>query len=110
MDKLKASFAADCSCHTTWRLSEILLLGFLVYTVGLALFTARVTTWYLRIPHSSEKAQAIGTDSVRLTPYWDMDLATLSEESSRRGFLGTHRKKFLVRWLIENDYPWMRCM
>ena len=105
-------FAAERSDYMSWWTSAILAWGFLCYTVGLVAITAQLTKWYLSVPSKSEATQGIGTDLVRLTAYWDMDLAALREEASRRGFLGTSHvtKKSFVRWLIENDHPWLKCV
>ena len=80
---------------------------------GLGTFHGQVddVLTYLKMPRKLDTAQGVGTDLMRLTPYWAMDLTQLRAEASRRAFLGTTNvtKKFLVRWLIENDYPWWRC-
>ena len=97
--------------YTNWWFLAVVVLGVLCYTVGLSLLTVKLYMCYLKMPRRVDTSQGVGTDLIRVTPYWDMDLAQLRNEAGRRGFLGTTNltKKFLVRWLVEDDYPWLRC-
>ena len=107
----RGSFETYHNTCTTWWFFAVVVLGVLCYTVGLSLFTVKLYTCYLKMPRRVDTSQGVGSDLIRVTPYWDMDLAQLRNEAGRRGFLGTTNltKKFLVRWLVEDDYPWLRC-
>ena len=104
--------AVDHGSQTfSWLLVLILILSFLLYSAGLVFITVKVTTWYTTATRGTGVSRYVGTDLMHLPAYWDIDLVQLREEAGKRGFYPTNSvtNKFLVRWMIEKDYPWVRC-
>ncbi len=89
------------------------MLIFVVYSVGLAYEIGEVVAFMARtVMRPATSTQSIGTELVQLPDFWDMELAQLRVEAGQRGLFDTGRmtKRFLARWLIENDFPRVRVL
>jgi hypothetical protein len=96
----------------SWSLLFVaaVLFGIILYNLVLISATVWVTRLLDRARRRPAPQTGLQTDLIRITCYWDMDLARLRSIAQQRGFNGGLHvtKKFLVSWLLEKEHPWMQ--